>query len=656
MPDWSYQTIFQPILFRLPYPIGRDLALKAMGRLARLPLGSRIIDFLGHMRPDSRLRRTRLGINFPTAIGLGVGIDPGAMATPALARFGFGFLELGPVTLGPRVKSGPIVRRVDSEEIELDAISDSVGAIALAERLRRDGPLRVPILARLAPTPGISPDEAVRECREMAERLAPHASAFSLLLTNRYDWQEIINTVRSAAPNRPILLVLPADLDSESIESCVEMLLDGGPDGFLVDGALRSDSDRRIMGKRTREPARNLVKRLRTLHPQAVLIASGGIHEPIDALNLLIDGADLIQIDSGLVFTGPGLPKRVNDAVLALEHGRAVSVDHSPALSTKMTWFWALLMGLGMLIGSVMALAIAYTRVVLPYDESFVGMTRVQLDSINPHLLDFMTHDRVTLAGVMITLGVLYCGLSYYGIRKGLYWAMVTVLSSASVGFLSFFSFLGFGYLDPMHAFVTVVLLQFLLMAFHCNLGMEEVPKDPSLFNDRAWKMSLWGQLLILIQAALFFMAGTVISIVGVTRVFVPEDLAFMHISAKEIAAANPRLIPLIAHDRATMGGMLLCAGLAYLMPALWGFRRNSRWLWWTMAIASVPGFLATSIVHMTVGYHDMKHLTPVLVGASLIACGLALCYRYLVSPDRETEEAWARLRERLNSIHNRNP
>ena len=646
MPDWSYQTVLRPILFRLPGTRGRDLALNAMGRLARLPLGTQVIDFLGHMRADSRLRRTKLGIEFAGPVGLGVGVDPDCVATPALARFGFGFLELGPITPESRRDSGPVLRRDSPEEIEIAAISDNPGCRIVAQRLGRDGPSRVPLLARLAPTPGASPEEAALQCRAMASMLAPHVAMFTLLLTNRYDWQEMIGTIRSEAPNRPILLVLPADLDRESVEACVEMLGDGGPDGFLVDGALRSDMGLRVMGRSARGPAIEMTKTLRALAPGVVLVASGGIHEPIDALHLSLAGADLVQIDSGLAFSGPGLPKRVNDAALALEQGEFSHSRIHPDRPAKMTWFWSLLMGLGMLIGSLMALVIACTRVVLPYDEAFVGMTRAEISAINPHLLDFMTHDRVTLAGVMTTLGVLYCGLSFYGIRKGLHWAMVSVSTSASVGFCSFFLFLGFGYLDPLHSFVTVVLLQFLIMAFHGDLGVSEVPRDPNLFNDRAWRLGQWGQLLILIQSALFFMAGAVISIVGVTRVFVPEDLEFMHISAGTLARANPRLIPLIAHDRATMGGMLICAGLAFLMPALWGFRRNSRWLWWTMAIAGIPGFVATSLVHLTVGYHDLKHLTPVFVGASLIGCGLALSYGYLASPDRETEEAWVRLRE----------
>jgi dihydroorotate dehydrogenase len=648
MPDWSYQTILRPMLFRLPPESARDLSLWAMGTLARSPVGSLVIDFMGHMRPDPRLGRGRMGLRFPSAVGLGAGIDAVGIATPALARFGFGYLELGPVTARPW-RQGLVERWREREEIDAPGTLNNPGAQALADRLGRDGRARVPVFARLAALPGSSDSEIVSDFRDMARVLASRVQALTLMLPpGEGDCTpsflvEVISAVKSSAPELSLLLVVPADLASVADELWVRSARALGVVGIVIDGGLREDTGRRRFGPESAVPARSLVGRLRALWPEATLIASGGVHRPLDALQLLDAGADFVQIDSGLVYAGPGLPKRINDAVLAWEHGGEPALERRPA--PKMTWFWALLMGLGMLIGSLMALGIASTRVVLPYDEQFAGLNRSELAAINPHLLRFMTHDRVSLAGVMTSLGVLYCGLSWFGIRRGLHWAMVSVLTSAFIGFLSFFLFLGFGYLDPLHAFVTVVLLQFLVMAVHADLGTADVPARPSLFNDRTWRLSLWGQLLVIVQATLFVLAGLVISVVGVTRVFVPEDLAFLHTTTEALAHAGPRLIPLVAHDRASLGGMLICSGLGFLMPTLWGYRRGERWLWWTLALAAVPGFLATSVVHLAVGYHDWKHLAPVFLGAVLMSAGLAFSYPYLCWGDTVTDETWARLR-----------
>ena len=114
------------------------------------------------------------------------------------------------------------------------------------------------------------------------------------------------------------------------------------------------------------------------------------------------------------------------------------------------------------------------------------------------------------------------------------------------------------------------------------------------------------------------------------TTVFVPEDLGFLGATAAELQAANPRLLPLIAHDRAGFGGALASNGLAVLLPALWGFRQGARWLWWALLAAGAPGFAAALGVHAAVGYLDAWHLAPAATAALLYLAALILSYPYL--------------------------
>ena len=115
MPDWFYRTVSQPLLFNLPAPRARDFALGFMGGLSRVPFGPYLIDFLGHMRADPRLGPSFLNTTFPTAVGIGPWLDTHAVAVHALARFGVGFIEVGPVTLDGNVAARPI-KRVENEE------------------------------------------------------------------------------------------------------------------------------------------------------------------------------------------------------------------------------------------------------------------------------------------------------------------------------------------------------------------------------------------------------------------------------------------------------------------------------------------------------------------------------------------------------------
>jgi dihydroorotate dehydrogenase len=211
-----------------------------------------------------------------------------------------------------------------------------------------------------------------------------------------------------------------------------------------------------------------------------------------------------------------------------------------------------------------------------------------------------------------------------------LHWARKVVFVSAFVGFASFFLFLGFGYLDPFHAFVTTVLFQFLLMGMHSRLEANVSRKRINLNSDRVWRLSLWGQLLMVIHGFALLIAGAVISFIGVTQVFVPEDLQFMHSTVDSLHSINSRLVPLIAHDRATFGGMLLSSGFAFLLTSLWGYRRSSQWLWWMLLLAGLPAYIAAIGVHFAVEYLSWKHLLPAFGGLAMFLTGMSLSFPFL--------------------------
>jgi hypothetical protein len=96
-----------------------------------------------------------------------------------------------------------------------------------------------------------------------------------------------------------------------------------------------------------------------------------------------------------------------------------------------------------------------------------------------------------------------------------------------------------------------------------------------------------------------------------------------MRVSIADLDAANPRLVPLIAHDRAGFGGGILAAGVIVVACAL--FANPSRSLWQALALAGAAGFGAAVGVHPAIGYTDWFHLTPAIAGSVLFVVGLTL-------------------------------
>ncbi len=629
MPDWTYQTLFKSPLAAIGFDRGSALALGSMGRLAAVPGGRWMIRLMGHMQPDQRLARQHGDVRFPAPIGLGCGLDTEALATRGFAEFGVGYIEVGPV-VESRSQGDSSASEVDfrAETIRRSS-SKLLTAEQLADKLERHGSVSLPVLARLSST-------SAAAATQMIETLDSHVDGFVLpakLIT------ELAHSLDGDRPDR--LLIAAVDHGAWEDESARVELLSLLQTEQLSGVCVGRDALQ--MGKVGFDESVQLVADIRhAAGDEPLLVGSVGVHSPGDALDYFDAGADLVQVDSGLAFAGPGLPKRINEAVLYQRF--ATTAEESPDRTVpQQSWFWAFLMGLGMFVGGLLAMGIALTRVVMPYDESLIGMVRGELMRINERLLPFMQHDRVTLAGTMLAIGTLYMALAAFGIRRGAHWAYVAIVISATTGFFSFFTFLGFGYFDPFHAFVSAVLLQFLLLTTILPQPRRRRIEMPDLWNDRRWRVHQCGQLALVVHGAALIVAGLVISCIGMTSVFVPEDLEFLQCSQRVLLEANPMLVPLVAHDRATFGGMLIASGLVTLLTGLWSYRHGQAWLWWAVMIAGNLAYVATIAIHWWVGYNSLWHLVPAYGGFALLWLGGLASYSFMVRPDTALQAEWQR-------------
>jgi dihydroorotate dehydrogenase len=656
MPDWSYAPLFRPLLFRLPAERARALTLGLIGGLGRRPGGAAMIAFLGHMDPPAELRRCIAGLDIRTPIGLGAGLDVDGYAAPSLSRFEVGHVELGPVTLAPVVAAGPIERREREEAIVYPDLPVNPGLDALLRNLATAQRFHVPIGVRLAHRPGASSAEAADERRQLITALAPLVDFFTLDTSapasgawSAADWVTHLDALLGgdavSGTTLPTFLCLAPDLAPKVADALFAPARERGIAGVVVTGGIAVDSGQRLVGAPTRKLALHFVQGLRERHGDPLVIfAGGGVQQPADALALLDAGADLVQLHSGLIYNGPGLPKRTNEALLKSEvahsGGNAFSIagriqgEVFPTPDFRFptsSWLAFACLGLGMIISGSLAWYVAIVRIILPYDEYFVGMTREELTSANARLLSFMAHDRISLAGSMVAIGILYVALAWGGVRRGHHWAWSALLASSGFGFLSFFLFLGFDYFDPLHALISLILLPFWLIGIIWSQPRGTGDYDPpsaGLRNTRAWRLSLVGQLCFVMLGAGLIVGGLAIVGTGITQVFVPSDLAFMETEGPFLREISPRLVPLVAHDRAGFGGTLVTTGLAVLFAGLWGIRPGVRWLWWGLLLSGIPGLGGAIGVHYAVGYTDFLHLSPVWLALFLYLMGLGLTHR----------------------------
>ena len=212
------------------------------------------------------------------------------------------------------------------------------------------------------------------------------------------------------------------------------------------------------------------------------------MHEPQDAIDLMQTGVNYVMLHSGLVYAGPGLPKRINEAII-YEQVRHTTEPELPAFWKH--WGWMCLLGIGMIVGGIIAWIVAATTTLLPYDLDFLNMTAADIHHLNHRILHFMSHDRITLAGTMISIGIIYYQLAKHGLKKNQHWARTALMTSGVVGFLSFFLYLGYGYFDPLHALAAAILFPMFILSMR---NKEDLPnRNPvNLRNDKVWRIAMW--------------------------------------------------------------------------------------------------------------------------------------------------------------------
>jgi hypothetical protein len=249
----------------------------------------------------------------------------------------------------------------------------------------------------------------------------------------------------------------------------------------------------------------------------------------------------------------------------------------------------------------------------LPQDVHALGFDAQQLAAIaNPRVVKFMFHDRVAFGGTMLATGFAYWYLAEFPLRAGEAWAWWTFCISGVCGFGSFLCYLSYGYLDTWHGIATLLLLP----VWFTGLWRSR----PSVIRARdAWtprQPASLGRGALGFLAAGMLAAGATIMVVGMTAVFVPQDLAFMHVAPADLERISPRLVPVIAHDRAGFGGGLFSTGIILLFLATRA--RLTRSLVQTVALMGFAGFGAAVGVHPAIGYTDTMHLAPAYLGCLL--------------------------------------
>ncbi len=296
---------------------------------------------------DRRLAQTVFGLDFPNPIGMAAGFDKNARVPNQLLAMGFGFVEVG--TLTPHGQSGNSGTR----------IFRSARDHAIINRLGFNNEGQAAALARLQERPkgivgvnvgaGRDSEDRIADYVTGIERMAQVASYLTVNISSPNtpglrdlqapkaldDLLERVQAARQALTHKPPLLVkLAPDLADADLPEVVDVIQAHGVDGIIVSNTTlsRDDVDTIAFARETgglsgrplfARSTRMLALVYQLTQGQLPLIGVGGIDSGETALAKIEAGATLLQLYTGLVFEGPGLPGRIKRALIeAMQAGK----------------------------------------------------------------------------------------------------------------------------------------------------------------------------------------------------------------------------------------------------------------------------------------------------------------------------------------------
>ena len=290
--------------------------------------------------PDPALAVTVAELSFPNPLGMAAGYDKNGEVPDALLALGFGFTELGTVT--PRAQPGnpkPRIFRLERDAAVVNRLGfNNDGHDACLKRMEarrgRSGIVGINVGANK------DSDDRIADYRLGVERFSRHAAYLTVNISSpntpglrdlqaRESLGLLLAAVREARDSEdartgkrtPLFLKIAPDLDEAGLDDIAAEVLDKGIDGVIVSNTTLSreglvSAAKTEAGGLSGRPlfARStavLARMRRRLGPQVALIGVGGVDSAETAAEKIRAGADLVQLYTGMIYAGPGLPGKI---------------------------------------------------------------------------------------------------------------------------------------------------------------------------------------------------------------------------------------------------------------------------------------------------------------------------------------------------------
>lgn len=335
-----YRRLIRPVLYMLDPERAHHLTIGVLRWLSKAVF---VLRPIGRGTGHPSLRVEAFGRKFANPIGLAAGLDKNAEAYGALFALGFGSVEVGTLT-GQAQPGNPTPRlfRLVSDRALVNRMGfNNVGAQDAAARIKATGKRGALLGINIGKTKVVAANDTAEDYAVSTRALAPLADYLVVNVSSPNtpglrdlqavaELRPLLIHVRAVADEVtdtpvPLLVKIAPDLSNEDVDAVAELALELGLDGIIATNTTVSRTGLRtaesevsacgaggLSGPVLNDRSLEVLRRLRAkVGDRLVLVSVGGIENADQVYERMAAGATLVQIYTGLIYHGPGLPARL---------------------------------------------------------------------------------------------------------------------------------------------------------------------------------------------------------------------------------------------------------------------------------------------------------------------------------------------------------
>ncbi len=345
---WGYKNVVKRMLFKLDPELVHDHMISLSAKISKNSVIKRVMRWIFRF-DDKRLEQNVCGLHFKNPVGLSAGFDKNAEVHNLMYDVGFGFEQVGSVTLGAyEGNPKPRLHRLKkSEGIVVYYGLKNIGVDNIIPRLKvrsdKDLLLGVSIAkTNCSATAGL--ENGVEDyfgcVKKVVEAGVGDFYTINISCPNAFGGEPFVDVMSLGALlarlfelkiDKPVFIKMPLDMEWLDFKKLLDVIVRYPVAGVVIANLLKDrgnagikdvvtdDMKGGISGRPTSQKSNELIRQTyKEYGDKLVIFGVGGIFSAEDAYEKIKCGATCVQLITGMIYEGPQLVGEINRGLVRL--------------------------------------------------------------------------------------------------------------------------------------------------------------------------------------------------------------------------------------------------------------------------------------------------------------------------------------------------